>query len=443
MKFNLIRLSSESYRVYHKFSLAMKLTIILLIIALTNVNAAGYGQKITLAEKDAPLIMVLKQIRQQSGYNFIYNKKSLKNVKNVNINVTNADIDEVLKACFAEQPLTYVLLMKTVVIKDYVAAVEKEEVRDKKINGTVTDAKGDPLEGVSVKLKSANIGTATNSSGHYELIVPENSTLIFTYVGYQTREIAVGNKAILNVTLEATNTSLNEVVVTALGIERQKKTLTYSTQSVNTEELAKSRDLNIMNSLQGKVAGLNIGSGSSGIGAPSRVILRGNRSINGSSQPLYVIDGVPVRGEPEVINPDNIVSINILKGANAAALYGSSGQNGVIVMETKKGKQGFNVGLSTTYMAMDAIQSIPFQYQYGQGAGGIYNKASEDAWGPLLDGKEVPTWSSNPTKAGTTYPYRAQDGVKEGIFQTGYNSAIPSFTNFSNSSKLKDLLRKQ
>ncbi|ACU02552.1 TonB-dependent receptor plug [Pedobacter heparinus DSM 2366] len=424
MKFYLLHLSGERLPVYHKFLLVMKLTMILLLAAIMHVNATGYAQKITLLKKDAPLVQVLKAIRQQSGYNFVYNQKSLKIAKNVNINVTDIDIEEALKLSFANQPFTYEVLMNTVIIKPLKR--ESLVIADIRITGTVTDANGGPLPGVSIKVKGSTAGVSTDPSGKYQLNAPASGTLIFSFVGFITKEIAINNQSTINVKMEESSGELTEVVVTALGLTRQKKTLTYSTQSVSTKELSQSRDLNVVNALQGKVAGLNIGSGSSGVGAAARVILRGNRSINGNSQPLYVIDGVPVRGNPADLNPDNIAAINVLKGANAAALYGSAGQNGVIIIETKKGRQGeksVDISLNATYMGQEPIQSIPFQYQYGQGAGGIYNRSSEESWGPALDGKMVATWSQDPAKAGTTYPFLGQKNVREGIFQTGHNSA--------------------
>lgn len=409
----------------------MKLTMILLIATLMQVNAAGYAQKITLTKNDVSLVAVLKQIRQQSDYNFVYNLKSLKHAKNVNIDIKNVDIKEALKICFKGQPLTYEIVMNTVVIKELENAVMP--LADIRVSGKITDSEGIPLPGVSVKVKGGSAGISTDAAGTYSITVPENSTLVFTYIGFSTQEIAVGNRTVIDVSLKEATMSINEVVVvTALGLERQKKTLTYSTQTVGVKELTQSRELNVVNALQGKVAGLNISSGSTGVGSAARVILRGNRSINGNSQPLYVIDGVPVRGNPADINPDNIASINVLKGANASALYGSSGQNGVIVIETKKGKEGVNVGLNTTYMMMDAVQSIPFQYSYGQGAGGIYNRASEDSWGPALDGSPVAQWSLNPSKSAQTYAFSAQPGVREDLFQRGHNSATNLFVTAGN-----------
>jgi TonB-linked SusC/RagA family outer membrane protein len=402
----------------------MKLTMIFFLTALMHVNAAGYGQKITLFKKDVPLTQVLKAIRQQSGYNFVYNQRNLKDARNVSINVAGVDIEEALKLSFAAQPFTYEVLMNTVIIKPLKKG--STVAADIRITGTVTDANGIGLPGVSIKVKGSTPGISTDPSGKYQITAPANSILVFSFVGFTPREVAVNSQTTINVTLEEASSELTEVVVTALGLTRQKKTLTYSTQSVSTKELTQSRELNVINALQGKVAGLTIESGSSGVGAAARVILRGNRSINGNSQPLYVIDGVPVRGNPADLNPDNIASINVLKGANASALYGSSGQNGVIVIETKKGRQGergVDISLNATYMSQEPIQSIPFQYEYGQGALGVYNQSSEESWGPLLDGRPVATWSLDPAKAGTTYPFLPEKNVREGIFQTGHNAA--------------------
>jgi len=290
------------------------------------------------------------------------------------------------------------------------------------ISGKVVNEKSETLAGVSVSIKGSSVSAITKEDGSFTVSVPLTSTVILTMVGYQSQEIPLNGRSVLNVTLQSNTTVLSEVVVTALGIERPKKTLTYSTQNVNTKSLSQARELNVVNALQGKVAGLNISSGSSGLGAATRVILRGNRSINGNSQALFVVDGIQVT-DISNINPDNITKINVLKGANAAALYGSAGQNGVIVIETRKGKDGVQISLNTNYMLSQAIQSIPYQYQYGQGTNGIYNSSSESVWGPKLNDSLVNTWSLIPAKAGSKYPFSAYRDTKDEIFQTGQNSA--------------------
>lgn len=311
------------------------------------------------------------------------------------------------------------LLLLTVTGKR--AAAQQAAAKDITVKGTVTGEGGTPLPGVTIVLKTGGRSAMTDEAGRFSISVPGDGVLLFSYTGYGKQEVPVNGQAALTVRLEPAVKALETVVVTALGLERKKRTLTYSTQGVSTQELTEARELNMMNALQGKVAGLNINSGSSGVGSQARVTLRGNRSISGNSQPLYVIDGVVVRASPADINMDNIASLNVLKGANAAALYGSAGQNGVIVIETKRGKTGINVSVNTTYMAERAIHSTPYQYEYGQGVSGNYLKTSESSWGPKLDGREVDTWSLNPGDAGKKYAFLPHPKARENIFRTGHN----------------------
>src|SRR5690606_8345728 len=245
--------------------------------------------------------------------------------------------------------LGVLLVIGTIAFSLTVAAQNNITVR-----GRVLDVDGAALAGVSVSVEGTGAGATSDASGNYTINVSQSGTLVFSYVGFVTQKVPVNGQQTIDVVMETTSTALEEVVVTALGIERQARSLTYSTQRVDTEQLTKAREPNIMNSLQGKVAGLSINSSGSGVGAAARVVLRGNRSISGDSQPLYVVDGVPVRGNPQDLSSDNIASINILKGPNAAALYGSAAQNGVIVIETKRGQAGVtNISLSSTYMMAD------------------------------------------------------------------------------------------
>lgn len=290
------------------------------------------------------------------------------------------------------------------------------------IKGIIKDDKDQGLAGVTISVKGKTSTVQSDADGSFLIKANAGDVLVLTRIGYQTIEIPVSGTMLQNIVMHQQSVILGEVVVTALGLEKEKRTLAYSTQSVKPKTLTQAREVNLLNALQGKVAGLNIGSGSSGIGSSSRVILRGNRSINGNSQPLYVVDGIQV-GDISHVNPDNIASLNVLKGANAAALYGSAGQNGVIIIETKKGTQGQFVSLSSTYMVSQAENSIPYQYEYGQGINGIYNKSIESVWGPRLKDTLVDSWSLVPGVAGTKYPFLPQTGVRDAIFRSGYNSA--------------------
>ncbi|MEX0883621.1 MAG: carboxypeptidase-like regulatory domain-containing protein [Cyclobacteriaceae bacterium] len=249
--------------------------------------------------------------------------------------------------------------------------------QERTITGTVTDAEADaPLPGVSILIKGTNTGTVTDIDGQYSISVPgSESVLVFSYLGYGQEERIVGNNNTISLSLESEEAALSEVVVTAFGLEREKKSLTYTVQDVSTRELTEARELNVMNSLSGKVAGLSVNRSGSGVGGSTRVVLRGNRSISGDSQPLYIVDGVPASGI-ENLNPDDIASIDVLKGPNAAALYGSRANNGAIVVNTKKGKEGFSVSLNTSFMMDDPILLTNFQNVYGQGSGGVYSPAS-------------------------------------------------------------------
>jgi TonB-linked SusC/RagA family outer membrane protein len=297
--------------------------------------------------------------------------------------------------------------------------------QERTVTGTVIDADADaPLPGVSILVKGTNTGTITDIDGQYSISVPGSSaTLVFSYLGYGQQERAVGNNSEINVSLAAEESALSEVVVTAFGLEREKKALTYTVQDVKTEELSQARELNVMNSLSGKVAGLSINRSGSGVGSPTRVILRGNRSITGNSQPLYIVDGVPAAGI-ENLNPDDIESINVLKGPNAAALYGSRANNGAIVVNTKRGREGgFQVNINTSYMFDTPILLTNFQNVFGQGSGGVYSRASEFSWGPRMDGSSVPFWSPDPNSGIENYPFSPQPNNVSDFYQTGHNFA--------------------
>ncbi len=294
------------------------------------------------------------------------------------------------------------------------------------VSGTVTSAiDQSPLPGVSVLVKGTTTGTSTDSDGRFSISVTDNSSvLVLSFIGFTSQEITVGTQTNISILMEEDATELSEVVVTALGIEREKKALTYAVQDVSTEELSKARELNIINSLAGKVTGISINRAGTGVGASTRVILRGNRSINGNSQPLYIVDGVPLNGDISDISPDDIESITVLKGGNASALYGARGQNGVIMVNTKKGKntgRGFLIDVNSTYQFETPLLLTNYQNEYGQGTNGVYSPNSETAWGPRMDGSTVAHWSPDPNRPIADYAFSPQpDNVKD-FFQTGKN----------------------
>ena len=302
------------------------------------------------------------------------------------------------------------------------------------VTGTVTSgADGSPLPGVSVLVKSTTTGTSTDSDGKYALTVPDaNAILVVSFIGFATQEIPVGTQTVIDVALKEDATQLNEVVVTALGIARETKTLVYATEQVKPAQLTEVRDPNnVINSLQGKITNAVITQGSGGPGSGARIVLRGNRSIQGTNNALIVVDGVPINNGTNGtitsdfgglqgtdgasnINPDDIESMTVLRGASAAALYGSAAGNGVIVITTKKGSSGkIAVTINSGITSEKPFVLPKFQNAYGQGNSGVLNPASGESWGAKLEGQTFTAYN------GQQRSYSAQpDNVKD-FYRTG------------------------
>lgn len=257
-----------------------------------------------------------------------------------------------------------------------------------KVTGTVTGEDGVPLIGVSVMEKGTSSGTSTDVDGKYSIEVASGATLVFSYTGYTTVETAVGAESTIDVSMKEGITT-DEVIVTALGIEKSTKALTYSVTEVDPSSFSDARETNVVNSLAGKVAGVNVASTATGAGGSSRVIIRGNNSISGQNQPLYVVDGVPIDNTNlgaagmwggadggdgiSSINPNDIESITVLKGASAAALYGYRSANGVIEITTKSGanRKGIGVEFSSQIRTESVVNLFDFQNEYGMGSNGL------------------------------------------------------------------------
>lgn len=306
------------------------------------------------------------------------------------------------------------------------------------VTGTVTGDDGYGIPGVTVVEKGTSNGVITNVDGVYKITVSDDATIAFSFVGMHTVEEAVNGRSTIDVTLEASQIGLEEVVVTALGISKEKKALGYAVTEVGGDEIEVVKDHNPANSLVGKVAGLVVTQGTGGPGGGSRVIIRGNNSITGNNQPLVVVDGVPIDasgsnsggsvynstisgGGITDINPDDIESITVLKGPNAAALYGSRAGNGVLLVTTKKGVKGKGLGVTVnSNISWDTPLVLPdYQNKYGQGSQGNVPgnvddlKNSSGSWGQMLDG------SSQMYYTGEMRPYTAQPDNFKDFFETG------------------------
>ena len=344
--------------------LKMKLTAAVLLIACLQVSASGFAQKITISRHNAPVEQVLKEIKKQTGYLFFYNQEWIKQVKAVDIDVKQASIDEVLKICFYNQPVNYSIVDKTIILsKKELFTPNAEipifkEVPPKEVKGKITDSSGETLPGVSVRVKGTNTGTTTDINGNYTITVPEdNSVLVFTYIGYVTKEVAVSNRTAINVTLEAANTALTEVVVIGYGTSNLAN-LTGSVSTVDVEKAMSSRPAtNVASMLEGQVSGVFIHTNSGQPGAEGmNVLIRGQGSM-GDSQPLVIVDGL--ESSMDNINPFDIESISVLKDAASASIYGTRAANGVILVSTKRGKEGPIQIRYNTYFGKQDPTAVP------------------------------------------------------------------------------------
>jgi TonB-linked SusC/RagA family outer membrane protein len=414
--------------------------------------------RISLNVKEMPVTEVLKKINRKVKIDFAYGSDVLTESKKVSLNVKDEKLSIVLRMILEPLNLQYsfaddLILIEAIKTKPKTSLAKPVIPADKQsqVGGTVADNKGIPLPGVSVKLKGGAAGASTNADGKYAITVPDgDGTLTFTFLGYLPQELAVAGRTTIDVVLKEHSQDLTEVVVTALGIKREKKSLAYSVTEVSGGDLTQARENNVANALTGKVAGVNASGLSTGPGGSSRVVIRGNGSLNGSNQPLYVINGMPMdnstpggsatsnggsdgtgnvdRGDGiGGINPDDIESISVLKGGTAAALYGARAANGVILITTKKGRaqKGIGIDYNSTFNVDRAIVSPDWQYDYGQGTDGTkpINQAQALASGRRSFGAKI---DGSPYIAadGLSHPYSAVKDNLSDFYQTG-----TSFTN--------------
>ncbi|WP_184544063.1 SusC/RagA family TonB-linked outer membrane protein [Mucilaginibacter sp. FT3.2] len=311
--------------------------------------------------------------------------------------------------------------------------------QNRTVTGTVT-AKDDglPIPGVSVKVKGSSSGTQTNAAGKFSLSVPSGATLTFSFIGYNSQEVAIGTKGTYDVVLASANSQLNEVVVTALGITRQASSLGYSTAKVSGKEITQAKPISVINGLTGKVSGLQVNTVNNGLFAPTRVTLRGNRSLLGNNQPLYVVDGAIFYSDISTINPEDIADVNVLKGSSASAVYGSDASNGVIVITTKHGSKGSTSLTVSSTIQVEKVSYMPtYQTRFGANGGerevldftnlSYYIPYENQSYGPEYDGRIVPL--GRPAQDGSIemVPYAAVKNQKKDFFDTG----ITTQNNFS------------
>ena len=378
------------------------LPVLTLVCCLFAGTASAQSVPVTLRISDAPLEQVLSAIEKQTTYLFVYDK-NVDVARRVSIDVKDTPLNNVLNTLFQSSDIAYAVENTSIVLSQKAPAAQPGQPVT--VTGKVVDASGMPVIGAAVIIKGTTIGTSTGVDGDFSLQVPPPSAdavLEINYLGYEPIAQAVGSRTNITFTLRESAVDVDAVVVTALGIKRSEKALSYNVQQVNSEDIVANKDVNFINSLSGKVAGVTINSSSGGVGSASKVVMRGQKSISQSSNALYVIDGVPMfttardggtefasQGTTDPIadiNPEDIESMSVLNGAAAAALYGSDAANGAIVVTTKRGKAGYtSVTVSSSTEVMSPFILPDFQNRYGTGDLNSTESSFVRSWGNRLN----------------------------------------------------------
>lgn len=377
---------------------------ILLASALLVLNTQASAQHVTINVQNVTVKQAMNALKKSSGFTFVFSSSDINTNRKVTVEANNEDIASIVRQILKGQPqVSYEIQGKRIIIKRKNSAIEKEanihltiQPDVQKITGKVVDTNGDPVIGASVKVSGTTQGTISDMNGDFVLNAPADAELEISYIGFAPQKVKAYEN--MQVKLNENLQQLNEVVVTALGIKRAEKALSYNVQLINGDALTTVQDANFVNSLNGKVAGVTINKSASGIGGATRVVMRGPKSIEGDNSALYVVDGIPlfntnmgntdsgIMGEGRAgtegiadFNPEDIESISVLSGPSAAALYGSSAANGVLLITTKKGKEGkLQVSFSSSTEFSKAYMTPEFQNTYGNKSG------SFASWGEKL-----------------------------------------------------------
>ncbi|WP_266366316.1 SusC/RagA family TonB-linked outer membrane protein [Tellurirhabdus rosea] len=424
------------------------------------------AKRLTIHAQNTEIRKVLSEIEKATGVQFVYSSEVLNAHQKITVEASNSTLEEVLgkvlkplrvryelvgrklilSAGLASAPETGLLLPVEKPEENLRAEASRAEAPKRAVTGQVTDEKGQGLPGVSVVLKGTQRGTTTTASGSFQLDVPEEGSpvLVFSYVGYETREVPVGSQSTFRISLTPESKALTEVVVTALGIKKSAKSLGYATASVAAEEITVNRTANFMNALQGKMAGVNITPLGSGPAGTSKIRIRGQSSFGGNNSPLIVVNGVPIdntnfgaRGDVSErgsnrnsdggdglssINPDNIETMTVLKGAAASALYGSRAKDGVIMITTKTRGSGNGIGLeyNTNFTSETPLDYTDYQYEYGQGENGVRPTTPNPTSGQWSFGERFQPGMTQVLFDNVTVPYVPQRNQITQYYQKGY-----------------------
>ena len=394
-----------------KLFLVMKLTVFLLIIGCLHLSAKSFSQTITLNASNSDLEKVFSAIEKQSGYSFFYRYKDLAAAKPVSLQLKGASLEDALKACFKNEPFTYTIENKTIVVSKKDEAVQPQvSVKKITITGTVLDENGQPLPGAIVKVKGTTNASSTDINGKYTINAEETDILVFSFLGYKNTEEPVNGRAQINIKLQLDNRQMNEVVVIGYGTQ-SRKDVTGAVGTVKMENIKEIKAASLDLKLAGQLAGVTVNQVTGTPGGGVSVNIRGAGSVGAGDDPLYVIDGFPLSpgfdqySNPlSTINPDDIENISVLKDAASTAIYGSRGSNGVILITTKRAKKSES---SVTVNTSTGVQSVLSQSklkmmnatEFAQWRLESYQDAAAAA-GEAFDINKVPVEYRNPSKYG-------------------------------------------
>ena len=377
-----------------------KFPYLLFFLLLFSCFASVYGQErtITLNLSKVPLNTALKEIEKQTSMSVVYNTNDVDINRIISIKVSKESLNNVMNQLFKGVNTSFSIVDNHIVLSAKNTKVDQQKKTPIAASGTITDAKGEPLIGVSVLVKGTSNGTITDMDGNFKIQATKGDVLEVSYIGYASQAITLANTQPLKIVMGEDTQTLDEVVVTALGIKRSEKALSYNVQQVKGDDLTAVKDANFMNSLNGKVAGVNIQRSASGVGGGTRVVMRGNKSIAGQNNVLYVVDGIPIGNKADRsgdgtgfggatsgegianFNPDDIESLSVLTGPSAAALYGANAANGVILINTKKGAEGtMRLNVSSSVEFANPFVMPEFQNTYGNLTGDYFS------WGDKME----------------------------------------------------------
>ncbi|EMS31517.1 TonB-dependent receptor [Mariniradius saccharolyticus AK6] len=415
---------------------------------------------IELNIKEGKLETILNAIEEKTDYSFFYTEKSIRDNANLALSTTSGSVADVLLDIASKKSLHFKQVNNVISVKALSPDMGEKKIdisvdrADVEVSGTVKNAAGETLPGVAISVLGTTLGTVTDIDGKYKIKVPEGSTLVFSYIGFASQNVAIGNRTVVDVVMQEETRALEEVVIAALGIQKSSRSIGYSATNVGSDDVTINRTPNFINALQGKVAGVNITSLGTGPAGTSKVRIRGQSSIGGQNNPLIVVNGIPIdntnfgsrpgnlgadnsfgqRGGGGVtsdggdglssINPDDIESMTVLKGAAASALYGSRAKDGVIMINTKN--KGTAKGIGVTYNINHTIEQpldfTDYQYEYGQGENGVRPTTPNPTSGQWSFGEKFQPGMTQVLFDGVTVPYVPVRDRISTFFRNGQNT---------------------